>query len=108
MERLNHELQNIVDKTTTPEERQRQDTLGRYTYYRVDNTGRSSDILPLRAPHNFGVSKRWYEDYREDPHFKRVVLDWMQWPGPDGWDTTDEDGEEEDAKEQSLDRFTSN
>jgi hypothetical protein len=59
-------------------------------YYHVDNTNRLSEVLPPRAPHNFGISKNWYEENCQYARLRKVLLDWMQWPGPEGWDTADE------------------
>jgi hypothetical protein len=92
MEKLMHNLQDIVNEKASPEERQRHISGGRYTYYRVDHTDRSSEVPPPRAPHNFGISKDWYEENCRYPQLRKVLLDWMQWPGPEGWDTADEDG----------------
>jgi hypothetical protein len=91
MDKLMRDLQGIVDENATPAERQRSDSIGRYTYYRVQNTGRFADKPPPRAPHNFGISKDWYCKNHQNPRFKALLVDWWKWPGPDGWETDDEE-----------------
>jgi hypothetical protein len=78
-----------VDENTTPAERQRLRHVGGSTYYRVDTTNRSSDLPPLRVPHNFGICNKWYEEKRRLPQFKEILADWEKWPRPPGWEEAD-------------------
>jgi hypothetical protein len=107
MNKLMRDLQKIADENATPGERQRQDSSGRFTYYRVENTGRSAEKPPPRAPHNFGISKQWYQENHQNPRFKVLLADWGNWAGPDGWDSddgetsaTEEDEETEEEQDE--------
>jgi hypothetical protein len=102
MGNMMRDLQDIADEISTPEQRQRQCKVGRVTYFRVDNTSRSSDAPPLRAPHNFGICKTWYEEKRRNPYFKMILADWYRFPGPNGWDTDNREDEEIDTAEASA------
>jgi hypothetical protein len=71
-------------------------------YYRVDSTNRATDLPPVRAPHNFGVSKTWYEQIQQEPKWKRFLAEskWMKWTNPDGWEPSgNEESENQDSDE---------
>jgi hypothetical protein len=72
-----------------PAECQRLRNVGGSTYYCVDTTNQLSDLPPLRAPHNFGICREWYEEKRCLPQFKEILADWGMWPGPPGYDAAD-------------------
>jgi hypothetical protein len=77
-------------------------------YYRINTTDRATDLPPVRAPHNFGVSKTWYENIQQQPRWKRFLAEsrWMKWPSPDGWEPAgseefdQEDEDENDGQEE--------
>ena len=87
-----HQLRDIHWNGLTAEEKS--------TYaYRVTESGRSSDVPPLRTPYDAAINRAWYEANKDQ--YKIVTGDWYQLGNPSEWegvgldenDADDEDNE---------------